>query len=175
MATVFELVNDLFERIAERRKGATEVEGKKLTPATATPCPVYDIFGRKRVAADDAERVFNGLEPTPTGLTDNAESRFTDNTATQSTGAWKNNTQEGVNQRCECLGDSLQASLPAGRGDSQALFFLKQTLFLQLLAIDAMSCPRNRFQSFLLNFIVAGNAGAEFPHLKPFDGFVNQL
>ena len=97
MATVFELVNDLFERIAKRRKGASEIERKELAPATATQRSGFNIPGFKRVAADDAEGVFNGFELVPTGLTDNTESRFTDNAATQPAGAWKYNTQEGIN------------------------------------------------------------------------------
>jgi hypothetical protein len=145
MAAILKLVNDLFEGVAERRIGASKIKRKKLMSATAAQSTWLDSFGNKWIATNCAEGSFDGFDLFPAVLANHTEGRFANDVLTQPTATGEDNTQEGINERRDGFRYFLQASVPTGRGESQALLFLKKTLFLQFLASNAMSRPRNSF------------------------------
>ena len=64
--------------------------------------------------------------------------------------------------------------LPAG-GHQGRPYYLEEALVLFLLALDAVTCPRNRFQAFYLNLSLAGHTQAVGAILDACQGFVDQL
>jgi len=92
MSAVLELVNNFFQRITERRIGASEIECEKLTSATATQCALIDVPGSEWVTADATKGIFDCLDLVPTGLADNTKGGFVDNVVTQPAGTGKNDT-----------------------------------------------------------------------------------
>ena len=101
MSAVLKLVNDFFQGVAERGIGAGKIKCKKLMSATAAQYTLPDTFGSERIATDATEGILDGFNLVPTVSADHTKLGLADYVLTQSAATGKDNTQEGINDRCD--------------------------------------------------------------------------